>query len=270
LLYKNAGVALVEANHRPALGAVRSSGRGPLWRLRLAAGVLMVVLAAELVYIAMASPRLAVREVRVRGDRQIAEAVAGAIRLPANTNVLRAPLDLVKKQAESIPAVREARVSRGFPDRLTVTVDRREAVAVIRGAKRAILVDGEGVAFTVPEEWGWGLPEMVGPQLGDDALEAPGAAGEIEVLLAVLRALGTDPSLRATRLQFGSDKQIEVTLASGARVNLGEGSELAVKVRLLAAAVEQIGANRIARLDLADPKAAFWEPRDDVVAAAVR
>ena len=111
---------------------------------------------------------------------------------------------------------------------------------------------------------------MVGPELGDEAMETAGAAAEIEVLLAVLRALGTDPSLRATRLQLGSDQQIEVTLASGARVNLGEESELGVKVRLLAAAVEQIGANRIARLDLADPKAAFWEPRDDVVAAAVR
>ena len=101
-------------------------------------------------------------------------------------------------------------------------------------------------------------------------MEAEGAASEIEMLLAVLRALGTDPRLGTTRLQLGSDEQIEVTLASGARVNLGEGNELAAKAKLLAAAIEQIGANRIARLDLADPKAAFWEPRADVVAAAVR
>ena len=260
----------MDANHRPALGAVRSAGPSPLWRLRLAAGIVIVLFAVELVYIALASPRLAVREVTIRGDRQIAGVVAEAIRLPANTNVLRAPLDLVKKQAESLPAVREARVSRDFPNRLVVTVERREAVAVIRGAKRAILVDPEGVAFTVSEEWGWGLPEMVGPRLGDQGVEAEGASSEIEVLLAVLRALGTDPRLRATRLQLGREGQIEVTLASGARVNLGEGKELAAKAGLLAAAMEQIGANRIARLDLADPKAAFWEPRGDVVAAAER
>ena len=260
----------MDANHRPALGAVRSAGPSPLRRLRLAAGVVVVLFAVEVVYIALASPRLALRGVTVRGDQQIAGVVAEAIRLPANTNVLRAPLDLVKEQAESVRAVREVRVSRDFPNRLVVTVERREAVAVIRGAKRAILVDPEGVAFTVPEEWGWGLSEMVGPHLGDQGVEAEGAASEIEMLVAVLRALGTDPRLRTTRLQLGSDEQIEVTLASGARVNLGEGNELAAKAKLLAAAIEQIGANRIARLDLADPKAAFWEPREDVVAAAVR
>jgi cell division protein FtsQ len=260
----------VDTNHSPAFGAVRSAGPGLLWRLRLAAGIVIVVFAVELAYIALASPRMAVGGVTVRGDQQIAGVVAEAIRLPANTNVLRAPLDLVKEQAESVRAVREARVSRDFPNRLVVTVERREAVAVIRGAQRAILVDPEGVAFTVPEEWGWGLPEMVGPHLGDQGVEAEGAASEIEILLAVLRALGTDPRLGTTRLQLGSDEQIEVTLASGARVNLGEGNELAAKAKLLAAAIEQIGANRIARLDLADPKAAFWEPRADVVAAALR
>jgi cell division protein FtsQ len=263
-------VVALDANHRPALGAIRSTGPGPLWRLRLAAGVVILLFAVELVYIALASPRLAVCGVTVRGDQQIAGAVAEAIRLPANTNVLRAPLDLVKEQAESVPAVREARVSRDFPNRLAVTVERREAVAVVRGATRAILVDPDGVAFTVPEEWGWGLPEMVGPHLGDDGAEAQRASSEIDLLLAVLSALGTDPSLRTTRLQLGSDEQIEVTLASGAGVNLGEGNELAAKAKLLAAAIEQLGAKRIARLDLADPKAAFWEPRKDVVAAAVR
>jgi len=260
----------LDANHRPALGAIRSTGAGPLWRLRLAAGVVILLFAVELVYIALASPRLAVCGVTVRGDQQIAGAVAEAIRLPANTNVLRAPLDLVKEQAESVAAVREARVCRAYPNRLVVTVERREGVAVIRGAKRALLVDSGGVAFTVSEEWGWGLPELVGPHLGEDGVEAEGAASEIDMLLAVLRALGPDPRLRATRLQLGGDEQIEVTLASGAKVNLGEGNELAAKAKLLAAAIEQIGASRIARLDLADPMAAFWEPRDDVVAAAVR
>ncbi|HUU53364.1 MAG TPA: cell division protein FtsQ/DivIB [Armatimonadota bacterium] len=260
----------LDATHRPALGAVRAGGPGLLWRLRLAAGLALALLAVELVSVVLTSPRLAVRGVTVRGGPPIAALAAAKIRLPANTNVLRAPLALVKQQAESAPAVREARVSRAFPNGLVVTVERREAIAVIRGAKRAILVDPEGVAFTVPEEWGWGLPELVGPHLGGDGVEAEAASSEIEALLAVLRALGSDPRLRVTRLQIGKDEQIEITLASAARVNLGKGQGLAVKAKLLAAAIDQIGADRMARLDLAEPTAAFWEPRGNVVAARVR
>jgi cell division protein FtsQ len=259
-----------DATHRPALGAVRSGELSPLWKLRLAAGVLLVVLCAEVVYIALASPRFALRTVTVRGDSQIAPMVAAGIRLPENTNMLRAPVGLVERQAESVPAVKEARVNRAFPNRLVVTVERREAVAVIRGAERALLVDRGGLAFSVPDEWGWGLPELVSPHLQEAKLGGDAGAKEIGVLLGVLRALGPEPKLRTTRLQLRPEGQIEITLDSGGTVNMGRPTELAAKSKLLEAALEQIGPERIARLDLSEPAAAFWEPRERTVAAAVR
>ncbi|GAH74459.1 unnamed protein product, partial [marine sediment metagenome] len=42
----------LDANHRPALGALRSTGPGPLWWLRMAAGLAILVLAGELAYVA--------------------------------------------------------------------------------------------------------------------------------------------------------------------------------------------------------------------------
>lgn len=253
----------LDAGHRLRLGALDSPrGPGPAGGgLRLMVGVALLGLLIELFYIALASPRLAVRQVVVRGDPSVARLVAGRIRLPANTSMLRAPLGLVRKQAESVPAVKQAQAARLLPRGIVVTVERREPIAVIRRAEEAILLDAEGVAFSVPHEWGWGLPELVARNLGSGDVRRAEARAEIEALLGVLRALGPDPRLRATRLQLARDQRIEVTLDSGAKVNLGEGRELEAKARLLAAAIEEVGAERIARLDLADPASAYWEPR---------
>lgn len=250
-----------ETGHRLRLGAMRSQGPSPLWRYRFLFAVCLLALVFEVFYILLASPRFAVREVVVRGDPVVARLVARQIKLPQNTNLLRAPLNLVKQQAKSVPAVSEVQVARFLPHGIMVTVEKREPIAVIRRAEQAMLVDAQGVPFSLPKEWGWGLPELVAKSLSSGDITRKEAKAEIETLLGVLRALGPDPRLRATRLQLVRNHQIEITLDSGAKVNLGEGKELGAKARLLAAALEQVGAERIARLDLTDPASAFWVPR---------
>jgi cell division protein FtsQ len=253
------------ATHRPGLGALstRQAALPPVVWLRLLAALVGIALLAELAFVVLASPRLAVRAVVVRGDREIAALVAPRIRLPANTNIVRVPLEMVRRQAESVPAVRRARVGRDLPFDIVVRVERREPMAVVRSAERAVLVDPEGIPFIVPEEWGWGLPELVSPRLAGADFEAEGAADDIAAMLKVMRALGPDPRLRATRVQVMRDGDIEVTLECGAVVNLGRAAQLGAKARCLAAALQQLGRDRIARLDVADPKAAFWRPRPE-------
>ncbi|MBN1458422.1 MAG: cell division protein FtsQ/DivIB [Armatimonadetes bacterium] len=254
----------MDGGHRPALGALQPKQQRRLARLKALVFLGFVFLAIEISYIALASPRLTVREVVVRGDPAIAPMVAQAIELPPNTSILRAPLELVRAQAESCPAVREAKVKRGFPARIAVVVERREPVAAIRRATEAFLLDKDGVTFQVPGEWGWGLPELIGPNLATGDLGVESAESEINTLMVALAALGPDPTLRASRLQLGADGLIEVTLESGAQVNLGGPENLKEKAKLLAAAVEQLGAQRIARVDLSDPASAYWEPREDM------
>jgi cell division protein FtsQ len=238
--------------------------------LSLAVALAVALLLAELVYIPLASPRLAVRSVQVRGDENVARAAAARIHLPANTSMLRAPLALIEQQAESCAAVREARASRALPDRIVVAVERREPIAVIRRGDAALLVDPSGVPFTVAGECGWGLPELTAPHLAAGALTSQAARSEIRDCLAVLRALGPDPRLRVTRLQLGRDGRIELILDSGAAVYLGQPRDLGVKARLLVAVVEQIGIDRIKRLDLSLPPSAWWEPREGGRRAQVR
>jgi len=230
----------------------------------------VAALAAELGYIACASPRFAVREVELRGDPRVVEQVFSRVSLPANTNILRAPTRRIAAQAEAVPAVRKAHVSRDFPGRLVVTVEGREAIAVIREDERAMLVCPEGTIFGLRDEWGWGLPELVGPHLTGSSARNAAAAGEIASLLTVLRAFGPDPRLRMTRLTFRGEEDIEVTLCSGPAAQLGETTELGEKARLLTETIEQLGAERVEYVNLSDPRAAYWRPRADLVSAGMR
>ncbi len=261
----------MDAARRPAFGGLRTGATAP--RVNgpaLGVAIAVLLLLAEAIYIPLASPRFAVRVVEIRGEERVARAIASSVHLPANTNMIRAPLGLVKRQAESCAAVREARVSRALPDRIVITAERREPIAVVRRSDAAILIDPDGAPFTVAGEWGWGLPELSAPRLLSGDLTSKAAAGEIRDLIAVLRALGPDPRLRVTRLQLGRDERIELALDSGAVVELGEPKDLGAKARLLVAAIERIGIERIKRLDLSVPRSAYWEPREGHQSAQVR
>jgi cell division septal protein FtsQ len=236
--------------------------------LKAAAWIVFLLLVAEIIYAAVASPRFAVREVVLRGDPAVIQQLAPNLRLPPDTNLFRAPKELLEGQAQSVPAVRRAQVRRHPPDRLVVAVERREAAAVVRRPDRAVLVDPGGVLFSVPGEWGWGMPELM---LSDPApTTGPSLKGEAAILLDVVRTLTPDPRLRVVRLRFTAPNEVEVVLQSGPKVNLGHPDELEAKLDLLLSALDELGAQNVEYMDLRDPDSAFWRPRDAAVLSPVR
>jgi cell division septal protein FtsQ len=249
--------------YSPRLGAYSSQPDSRPRRLQALAWLAALALLAELLYICGHSPRLAVTEVVIKGEDRVAAAVASHLRLPANTSFLFAPTRRLAAQAERVSAVRAARVSRGWGRRLVVTLERREALAVVRTEKQARLVDPTGVLFTVRNEWGWGLPEFVAPHLGRGKSTSAEAKAEVAELLCALRALGPDPRLRLARLQMDKAGQILATLDSGAQVCFGTTEQLDLKTKLLVTSMDQLGADRIAFLDLRDPWAAYWRERPE-------
>ncbi len=257
--------------HFPSLGASSSPPEPERrrlsslwWLLRLCA----LGLAVELVYAVLSSPRLALRTIEVRGDREVCAQVAGRLQLPRNTNFFLAPTEQLARQVASVPAVRMARVARDFPGRLVVTVERREPVAVIRSAEQALLVDAQGVVYSIRNEWGWGQPELVAPHVTPETMGEGEAKVELARLLAVLRAFGPSPRLGLARLELDRGDEITAVLESGAQVRLGTEEQLPAKIRLLAAVLRKLGPEHIASLDLSDPNGAYWHPRDAQAAHA--
>lgn len=253
--------------HRPRLGAshLHLAAEGGLAGLEWLARLAIVALAVEIAYLVLASPRFAIRTIELRGDPELAAQIAPRISLPRNTNFLLAPTRRLARQVADVPAVRRVRVAHDFPGQLVVTVEKREAIAVIRGGEQAMLVDPEGVIYTIHNEWGWGLPELVGPHLTtQDAVRR----SEVAKLVAVLRALGPDPRLGVARLELERGDEITAVLESGAEVRLGTQEEMPAKIKLLRTVIDQFGADQIASLDLSDPGAAYWRPRRERVSVA--
>jgi cell division protein FtsQ len=253
------------AAYRPKLGAL--NGRevreaDDAQRLQRAVFVAAAVLILECVLIPFTSPRFAVREIVLRGDPHVTGLVVKQVALlPKGANFFRAPVNRLAKAVRAVPAVQQARVNRSVPNRIVVTVERREAVAVMRQADEARLVDSDGVVFSVPDEWGWGLPELMGAKLTKDSIGTAEGKAEVATLLGVLRTLGPDPRLRVARLGLTRDGVIEAALESGARVRFGDGEQLDVKIKLLLAALDQLGADRVEYMDLSNPRAAYWRER---------
>ncbi len=251
--------------YRPRLGAVAGTpapADGLSWLRRIAA-VAALVLLAELAYIPFHSARFAVRSIELRGDPRVTAEAAAKLHLPANTNLFLAPTEQLVRQAQSVPAVRSASVARDWCRRLIVTLERREPMAVIRGAKQAVLVDANGVLFTIRNEWGWGLPELAAPQLSKGDTTSATARAELAQLVRALRVLGPDPHLRIARLLLDRNGEMDIVLDSQARVRLGatERESLQLKTKLLARVLDQLGADRIEFLDLSDPRNAYWRER---------
>jgi cell division septal protein FtsQ len=230
-------------------------------RLRRLVRLAALVLLAELIYVPLRSPRFAVTGLELRGDPHVAEEVATKLHLRANTNIFFAPAGAIARAAESVPSVKEASVSRDWSRHLVVTLERREAVAVIRGAKQALLVDASGVLFSIRNEWGWGLPELTAPRVSSGDTRSPEARAELSQLLSALRALGPNPQLRIARVAMDREGGLEVALDSGARVRLGSTDRLETKTKLLATVLSQLGPEKIEFLDLSDPLAAYWRER---------
>ncbi len=261
--------------HPPALGASHPRVEGESRALRALRRVMRLcalALVVELGYGLLTSPRLAIRTVELRGDENVCREVADLVRLPAGTNYFRAPTERLARAVSACPAVRAVRVARDFPNRLVVTVQRREPVGVIREGKRALLVDAQGVVYAIRNEMGWGLPELAAPHLNLREAGTREAKAEAAALVAVLNALAPYPQVGVTQVRLDRGGEVTVMLESGAEVRLGTQEQLAEKVKLLAAVLRRIAPERIATLDLSDPEGAYWRPREgaDRIAAEAR
>jgi hypothetical protein len=117
------------------------------------------VLVLELLHAAFASPRLAVRAVRVAGARQLtAQRVGGLASVPAGANVLSVNLGDVRRRVMRDPAVRDAHVTRALPDGIRIVVEERRPRMVATMAGRFWDVDEAGIPFREQRAPTPGLP----------------------------------------------------------------------------------------------------------------
>jgi cell division protein FtsQ len=206
--------------------------------LRLVAVVAAALGAVWLVARVAAGPLLAVRRVVVAGESLLPEAeVLAAAGIRTGEPLVGLDPAAVRARLEALPLVRSAEVRVLFPGTVRLTLDRREAVALVIGESggRSLpaLVDADGTIFALARSAREAdLPVLSGIRLGEVGVGSsigPGAASLLADL-AVLRE--RSPALfRAVS---------EVRLEPAARVASGAGEGSAEAGGTTAAAAESI------------------------------
>ncbi|MFG1797991.1 cell division protein FtsQ/DivIB [Nocardia sp. NPDC049149] len=179
------GSGRVRAERRDGPGFVRSAmdRLSPArWRRIWLWGLLSVCVLAVVAAVALFTPVLSVRTVKVDGAIAVPEQqVRSLLEIPSGRSMLRIDTTEIARRVANIPKVRTARVQRVFPSTVKVTVVERVPVLFFDSPQGAHLLDAESVEFAI-EAAPIGVPRLITdhPASADPVTKA--AVGVLAVL----------------------------------------------------------------------------------------
>lgn len=133
--------------------------------LALFRNLLMLVLIAQSLRVAFASPKLRLKEVSLQGTQRLTAAdVVKLGHVPVGQNVFRVNLVKVAESLEKDPIVRRAIVTRDLPNRLNVEIKERKPVYQVSCAGARYDIDDEGVLFRQNKAYIQGKPILEVPE----------------------------------------------------------------------------------------------------------
>ncbi len=189
----------------------------------LACGAVLVALVLWL----SRAPMFQIRGVRVAGELQRVDAqtlrASAAPRLAGN--FFSVDLAAARAAFEAVPWVRRATVRRAWPDHLQVTLEEQHAAALWQADERddrLVNRQGEVFAANVGDVEDEALPTFSGPE---------GSAAALLSLYRRLQPLLSPQDMEIEQLQLSARGSWRVLLDSGARLELGRGSEEEVLAR---------------------------------------
>ncbi|MEW9528021.1 cell division protein FtsQ/DivIB [Microbispora sp. NPDC049125] len=190
------------------------------------------------------SPVLGVREVEVTGNTGVpAEQIRAAAGVRNGTPLATVDLGEVESRVRGMRAVESARVERGWPGTLRVSVVERVPVAAVPMGAVTAVVDRFGVVLR--------QVAVAPPRL--PVLRVQRAAAQDQATragLAVLRALPQDILDRVQEVRAPSPASITLRLADGRTVIWGDDARGAEKARVLRAVLVEPGSS----YDVSSPK----------------
>ena len=130
------------------------------WR-RVVALLVVMGLGVGGVWLVYFSDVLAVEKVEVEGTRTLgSEQVREVAAVPAGQPLARVDLDAIRARVEALAVVRDAQVTRTWPDRVQIDVEERVAIAVVDIGGQIRGMDAEGVVFREYPKPPPGLPQV--------------------------------------------------------------------------------------------------------------
>jgi cell division septal protein FtsQ len=237
---RSRGTPPADTPPRPPAASERRRRREHSARYRRIRRLLVLPLLATVAWVVWASPLLGVRSVQVDGVVSLhADEVRTAAGIADGTPLLRVDLAAARARVARLPQVAAVEVTRGWPDRIVVTVTERVPLAVIDSGGQRMLADAHGVLFdTITGD----------PQAGVVPLDVPSPGPRDPATAAGLSALAALPQAVRTRIALVSattGTDVTLTLTDGTTVLWGDGEDSAAKGRVLKALLDQLAAGTL-------------------------
>lgn len=194
--------------------------------------VLLIVLLVGALWLVFFSSYLSVKGVEVDGVRQLrAGQVRAAAGVPEGESLARLDLDRIRSRVQALAGVRSADVSRQWPDQVLISVQEREAIAVVDIGGQLRGMDAEGVVFKDYAKPPRDLPRVQATgQIGSEALRESAL---------VVAALPEDLAARVDHVQVETVDEITLVLRDGREVVWGSSDQSEEKGRVLADLLRQ-------------------------------
>ena len=228
--------------------------RRPVRRNRRPVQLAVVVAAlVAVVWLLLVGPVLGVRSVQVDGVRTLpAGQVREAAGIAPGTPLLRVDLDAARARVARLPQVASAKVTRGWPHTVVVTVVERAPVAVVGEPGRRTLVDADGVLFDTIS----GAPPAGVVPL-DVAAPGPRDPATMAALTAI-EALSTQLRRQVASVAATTPDDITLTLTDGMLVRWGGPEKSGRKGDALEAVIGQLAKGALdpaTTIDVSAPEA---------------
>ncbi|MPV39180.1 cell division protein FtsQ/DivIB, partial [Georgenia subflava] len=201
--------------------------------------LLVLAVLAGLAWVLLFSPLLALDAERIKVDG-VADpvdpaTVVAVVEDEVGTPLLRVDTAEVAGRIAEIPTVREAQVSRSWPDGLAITVVPRVPVAAAAATDGGwVLVDADGVQVATAAEVPEGLPEVTVPLTSSEE-----TAPALDAVLTVLGVLPEELLGQVAQAGATTPEQVMLTLDDGATVRWGSAEESELKAEVLAVLREE-------------------------------
>jgi cell division protein FtsQ len=232
-------------------------------RKRVVATAALIVTVGLGLWIALLSPVLHIRQIRVLGARHTGKrAVAVATELKSDDNLLLISTDEIAERVRKLPWVLDAAVARSLPGTVRVRIVERKPALVLSGTGTKWTLDRTGrvlergvAAKNLPVVAGFDVPSV-----------EPGMELGLPEVRAVLRAYRYLPRTLRTRVEgvfAPTEERLSFSLADGTLIRYGAAERLRAKNEVLLALMGRLkgeGAT-VAYLDVRVPTSPAVGPR---------
>nr|WP_269453822.1 FtsQ-type POTRA domain-containing protein [Pseudoclavibacter sp. 13-3] len=177
------------------------------------------------------SPWLSVQHIEVRGTQRTSAAeLSSALDDQVGRPIIGLSGAQIERELQQFSAVESYSIRAELPGTLIVTVTERAPIGVFKKGDSYLLVDAAGVVVQTADQPEDGYPTL---QIASTDPQSPAFAS----VASVLRSLDGDLLGQVASAQATTQDDVQLTLRSGTTVVWGDGSETALKARVLRALV---------------------------------